>query len=224
MGRTFNGTTQDIGVVGSNVTGPGITWSVAAWIKATAGANNSVPFYSEGLNGNANPFVWLAVSAANKATIFLRANGGGSSDNFVTTASVATGAWVHFCITQTAGNLLSTYVNGIPDATFTRTGNSSGATTLDRIGFAFFVTNGDSFWAGSIAHAASWSRTLAAQEAKELANGLLPSHLGPLHYWTLFGVDSPEPDIGTGTHNTSVMGNAPSFIAGPPSSLDLLTV
>jgi len=221
MGRSFNGTTA-LGSVGGNVTNPGIEWSVGGWLKAASGANSNADIYSEGLNSNTNPFVQILISPADKCASFFRADGGGTSDSFTSTASIAIGAWVHILLTQTTGNLISLYVNGVLDSTFTRTGNSNGTTTLDRIGFAEFITNGGSKMVGSLGQWASWTRKLSAQEAKSLASGLTPSHLGPTHYWQIAGIDSPEPDVGIGTHVAQTVVGSPSAVSGPPVGLSLL--
>ncbi len=55
-------------------------------------------------------------------------------------------------------------------------------------------------WNGSLAHVAYWSRALSAHEVVGLAAGMLPSHLGPDHYWPLWGADSPEFDQGLAAH------------------------
>jgi hypothetical protein len=223
VSRTFNGT-NSVGIVGGNVSGPGIAWSVAVWIKAAALANTNADFYGEGLNGNSNPFLQWFMTVGNTVTAAFRADGGGSSDLLVGLATVADGTWKHMCLTQGTDNVITQYVNGVSDGTLTRTGNSTGTTTLDRVGFGFFVTTGTNLFTGSAAHGAGWSRKLAVQEVVSLANGLLPSHLGPTHYWPLWGVDSPEPDIGNGTHALSAAVSATAGATQPPTGVSLLTV
>lgn len=224
MARSFNGSSDNIGFVDGHISGPGIAWSVSVWIRATAGANSNKDFYSEGLNSNTSPFLQWFVTAANKATLAVRADAGGSSDQLAGSAIVADGNWHHLCATQTTGNLITQYVDGVSDGTLTRTGNSSGTTTLDRASFGDFVTNGANAFAGSIAHGASWGRILLGQEVKSLANGLAASHLGPTHYWPLWGIDSPEPDIGMGTRVTTSVVVGTTKASGDPPVGRLLTI
>lgn len=222
MPRTFNGSTDSIGYVGGFVSGPGIAWSYALWLKATAGANNAKDFYSEGFNNTTLEFLQWQILLGNTARAAFRADAGGSSDLLAGSAAVADGTWHHVCLIQGTDNVITQFVDGVSDGTLTRTGNSNGTTTFDRAGFGFFVANGSNPCACSVAHAAGWNRKLAVQEVKALANGLLPSHLGPVHFFPLWGVDSPEPDIGTATHPSAVMVGTTQPAAGPPVGLSLL--
>lgn len=200
MARSFNGTSDVIRADGANLaTLESGNVSFAAWVKASGAITNAV-YYGEGVNGNNPHLQWQTNSG--KWRGFLRDVNGLSMINGVSSAlTLADGTWHHFVYSQSlSGSTVSwqVYIDGAADSTAHGTyGSTNASCTRVSIG-ALARSTTTNFFAGTLLGVASWSRSLSAAEAKSLANGLPASRLGPSHYWPLWGVDSPEPDIGNG--------------------------
>jgi hypothetical protein len=106
---------------------------------------------------------------------------------------------------------MKSYIDGGAD--FTHADGTMG-TALTALGMGVLRRSSNSnFYNGTLSEVANWGRVLSATEVKSLADGLPASHLGPSHYWPLWGRDSPEPDIGTGTKKTGTL-TATAFSSG----------
>lgn len=208
MARSFNGTSDLIAVDGAvlNPTFSTSTFTVAGWLNGAAQQNKAL--YSEGRAATA-AFFYLATQNGTPNNKFLCAT---SSGAFATsTAVICDSTWHHVAVTFDGSGNWVMYVDGVSDKTgHTVFGNLS----LDRatLGALRRSTTGNWF-AGGLAHWATWTRTLAAQEIVSLHNGMLPSLLGPTHYWPLWGADSPEPDLGNGTHGAGTL-TGTGFVSG----------
>lgn len=202
MARNFNGTTARLNVNGAQLyNGLTTAYSLAFWVKAAS--QNGPIAYSEAHNTTSNFF---GIQTATGGLLRVAANNGSATIlNFTTVSAILNSTWRHFTYTQTTGRLSTAYVDGVSDATSTPGAASWVTTNNARIGDIDRSGVEQLFWAGSLCHLASWSRTLTAGEARLLASGLPPSHLAPDHYWPLWGVDSPEPDLGSATHVTGAV-------------------
>lgn len=219
MARNFNGTSDLINIDGAciNPNFSTTAFSVAGWLNGAAQINKYL--YSEG-SSTTTPFWGLAtqnggtgakLAFVSSATTFLTA----------TTATVADSTPHHVGVTLDGAGNWVVYIDGIADRNSSTT---RGSLTLARatIGALRRSTTGNWF-AGKLWDWASWSRKLAATEMASLAGGLPASFLGPAHYWPLWGVDSPEVDIGM---RPAVGGTltGTTFAAGARVGCDLLTV
>ena len=178
-------------------------FSVAAWVKATAATQKSV--FSLGRN-SASGQINVASGVANGALIrIVIVNDAGTTESDTTGAKTALdNTWHHVAVTLDTSRGVKRYIDGALDGSTTYT--SGGTYTFVRAGIGLLRrSTNTAFWPGSLAHVAAWTRTLAANEALSLASGLPPSHLAPTNYWPLWGKDSPEPDIGNGTHVTGTL-------------------
>ncbi len=202
MARKFNGTTDKIDADAAvlNVSGQQ-AFSVSFWVNASIAQSSVLDPWAVGASGAAGPFWQAQGDASGKITFSGRSATSGGTDSTTSTATVFDSTWHHVCITQPSGsNVVSIYINGVLDHTFTRTSLSNGASQVfNTLSFGYLHRNTSSnFYAGNLADVAHWTRTLSAAEVALLGGGHPAAELGPDHYWPLWGVDSPEPDIGNG--------------------------
>lgn len=195
MARTFNGTSDQIAADAAAQYSNAAAFSVSFWVKAAAAAQGHVVF-SEGLSSLSQTFCYFQTNSAKLMAV-------GRYNNTLylspsTTATVFDSTWHHAIYAQGASRDYQFYVDGVADASGTF--SSVTAFTADRVGMGVlrYFSGTFGFLAGTLAEVATFSRKLTAGEAQSLASGLLASHLGPTHYWPLWGIDSPEPDIGNG--------------------------
>ncbi len=202
MARSFNGTSDhiDADAATPNLSGQQ-AFSLSIWVKGSIANASSKNPLSIGAAG-AGPFFQFQGDASGKLVLGLRSATSGSTDLTTSTATVFDSTWHHICVTQPSGsNVVSIYIDGLLDHTFTRTSLSNSTTqTFTTLCFGAFHRSGTfaQFYGGVNAEIAIWARTLTLSEVKLLAAGHLASELGPAHYWPLWGADSPEPDIGNG--------------------------
>ncbi len=200
MARQFNGTTDLITVSAAHLTNAGIAFSISAWIKKAARVSDEI--YGEGNSGAAGPFfqVQLDGTTGTHLNVTARSATTGSSDSVLGTIVCVDSTWHHIAVTQNGSNLIKLYVDGVADTSGSRTSLSNTAgQTLNTASIGVLIRNTNAnFYVGGIGETASWDRELTATEVKLLSGGHPAAELGPVHYWPLWGVDSPEPDIGNG--------------------------
>lgn len=198
MARSFNGTSDMIVVDGAHLFSTGVASSFAFWINAAAQVGRCI--YSEGNSSVSTQQFSIdtqSVSPGNTCRFLIVTGGSVKVDN-TGSAVICDSTWHHVAITLNTSRNWVRYVDGATDGSGTYSIATAGF-NVAAMGVLRRNTN-TLFFAGSLAHMANWTRTLSATEAATLAAGLSPSHLGPDHYWPLFGVDSPELDLGNGTH------------------------
>ena len=223
MARSLNGTSDKIAANAAHLTNAGVAFTIAGWIKKSARANDAL--YGEGSTGAAGPFAELHLDGTTGQHIEFAARSGasGSADTITGTLTAADGTWHHIAVTQDSSNNIALFVDGTADTTGARTAlsNTPGQVFNTATLGAVVRNTTSSFFSGTMAHVATWSRQLSAAEIKTLAAGVPPSLLGPDHYWPLWGTDSPEPDIGTATHVTGTL-TGTTAATGSPVGLGLL--
>lgn len=197
MARNFNGSTDKIAVDSAHSWSNLANWSLSAWFK-TSSANTNREIYIE--QGTTH-FVVLGIASTSTKLRFTVDGTDTSGYRVFSSGTVNDDAWHHACWTQDSSGNFALYLDGTIQGSGTATPPSFTPSTAD-IGNS---TGGSNGWTGSLAHVATWGRKLSVKEITSLANGLLPSHLGPTHYWPLWGEDSPEADIGTGTKVTGTL-------------------
>lgn len=197
MARSFNGTTDliDINSMPAGDTSPNI--NLGCWINTSTIAGALM--CSDGGSGTGR-VIQFRVSA-NVVNFILFTTG--SAHSLSGSVTVTGGVW-HHVVGAFDGTTMRLYVDGSPDGTLTTGANGTLATKHFRIGAQISGVT-QQLYAGSMAHAFIRYSALSANEVKSLANGMLPSHLGVDHYWPLWGMDSPEPDIGNSSHATDVL-------------------
>ncbi len=202
MARQFNGTTDKIDADSAalNLSGQQ-AFSISFWAKATIAQANALNPFSNANSGAAGPFFQLQGDASGKLFVTARSATSGGADTTTSTATFFDNTWHHVVVTQPSGSsTLSIYIDGVLDHTFARTALSNNTTqTFNTLSFGYLHRNTSAqFFAGALAEVASWTRTLTAVEVALLGAGASAAELGPVHYWPLWGADSPEPDIGNG--------------------------
>lgn len=204
MARSFNGTSDLIAMNGAATWKNTVAYSVALWVSANTAATELV-CYSEGVSTSANGFIELFTQAVSTQKMGVRLrNTSATVLSFGSTATVFDNTPHHFTYTQDASGNYAAYVDGAPDASGTF--STANPPTCNRNTVGAFVRNGTGqFFPGIVWDVAKWSRQIAAGEAASLGAGLPASHINPDHYWPLWGADSPEPDIGGGTHTAGTL-------------------
>lgn len=225
MPRLFNGTTEFVAANAAHVTNGGVAFTISQWVNGAAQSLKNT--YGEGNSAAAGPFFQIQATSG-FVIMSARDTASGGSDQISGSHTAFDSTWHHICLTQTTGNLISQFVDGVADGSITRTtlSNAAGQTfNTTSIGTIVRNTN-NSLFAGRIAHTALWKRTLSLPEIKSLAAGLSPSLLSPDHYWPLWGTDSPEPNLGNHQLSASVVGTLTGTVAasGCPGNLKMLSV
>lgn len=221
MARLFNGTTNVIRADSARVFNKSTECSIAFWAKFPSPSTNKT-CYSESATANANNCISLGSDAVTgaKLRLFIKINiSSPSTIDTVGTITAFDGNWHHIAFTQNVSNNVKTYVDGILDL---NTSYSSAATysAVDLAIGALIRNTNSSFFQGSLAHVANWQRVLSPTEIIMLASGMLPLHLKPHHYWPLWGIDSPEPDIG----ETHVVGTLNGTTLSSEGLVELLSL
>lgn len=195
MARSFNGTSDLIDVGAAHSFADATAFSFSTWVKGSAQSDGRI--YSEGTSVTTNQFsIGSSASGSMNTCRFLIVSANSVKLDSTGTAVILNGAWHHLAITLTTGRGWTRYVDGATDGSGTYSAVGWGP---DRASIGCLDRNTNSFFfSGKLEQTALWGRTLSAKEVASLANGLPASHLGPKHYWPLWGVDSPEPDIGNG--------------------------
>lgn len=222
MCRSFNGTNQDIGMNTAAINASGNqALTIACWIRGSAAGAANGSFWAQANSAAAGPY-FAALGdpggSSGKWEMNMRSATSGSGDQPLSNNIVLDSSWHHICCSQPSGSaVISMYTDGLLDRTFSRTFSSSTSQTFNTLHVGKTQRNTDSnFLNGSVAELAIWTRTLSAKEIAALGKGLPPSFLAPLHYWPLWGVDSPEPDLGSGTHVGGSLTNSPTKGTGGP--------
>lgn len=224
MARSFNGTSDRIRADAARVCNKATACSFCAWVFYPSPATGR-EVYAEATTANTNNLFGFLTDTTTPSKVNLGIKINVSSPNTVNITGTATAfeaAWHHLLFTQDTGNNCKVYVDGIVDIS---TSYSSAATySANNLAIGALVrTSTTAFFGGRIAEVANWTRTLSAAEAVSLASGLPASHFAPAHYWPLWGSDSPEPDIGTGTHVTGTL-TGTSAASGGRTGRRLLTL
>lgn len=199
MARSFNGTSDLIAVTAAPFSSGSPTMTLSAFIKTSSSAAGAIIASDTG--SSPNRVYQFTKTALNKLQFTVFAT---SVVHTITGAtSVNDGLWHHVAAVND-GTTGWIYLDGVQDVTGAQAANHTLNLHNFRIGAQLVGVTG-AFWNGSIAHAALWSSALTVSAAVSMSAGLPSSHLGPEHYYPLWGADSPEPDIGIQTHATGAL-------------------
>lgn len=221
MARSFNGTSDLIRADSAHVFATATACSFSAWVQAAASATKV--FYAEAQTGsnNNNLRIQTDSTTGSHVEVIIHLTTSNLLD-LVGTKIAFDGTPHHITATQDTAHHWTLYVDGQLDATATATSTSISTISNLAIG-ALFRSSAVLFFPGTIWDVANWSRQLSAGEAASLGAGLPASFLAPDHYWPLWGLDSPEPDIGMGSHVTGTL-TGTSYANGSRVNADLLTI
>jgi hypothetical protein len=228
MPRNFNGTTDRIRADGASIfktTTGQVACSVSAWVK---GVFSGGTIYADGGTSNEGWGI-LCGTTVNQAKlrIFVDNNSGSVKlDRTGTLTAFEANVWHHVFFGQDAASPMNyiSYVDGILDLSGTYAASSGFQNPPARTGIGVLSRSGNgNLYAGIVAEVATWSRLLSISEIIALSAGLPASHFGPDHYWPLWGIDSPEPDLGIAAHVPGIL-TGTSFAKGGRTSPDLLKV
>lgn len=164
----------------------------------------------------------LYVDTGTVPTIVIRTASGFKSSN---SGAVSTGAWHHVAGIRTTVPGVSITLKVCLDGAYPL-GDSYGASDNNNTGDIFAIgaqqltSTPAGFFNGLIADAAVWNTNLLAGEVAALASGLRPYNIRQpnlVGYWPLDGVNSPEPDLSSFSHNGVLTGTVNA--AGPPLAM-----
>lgn len=213
MARSFNGTTDRI----SLTLGATLGLTLCAWIKTTTASAAACIIDND--TGSAGGRAYqLRVGSGKLQAITL------TGSTVVTTTgatTINTGAWVHVAMTVPTSGVVTVYVNGVSDGVSASHGWNVAGTAVN---IGAHNSGASQFFAGTIAECVlANSLLLPVRDLALLAAGVPASVLGVSNYLPLWGVDSPEPDIGIAAHAPGTL-HGTSFAAGPPVGRGLVTV
>jgi hypothetical protein len=210
MARGFNGSTDQATGNYWNGAGALAAASVSFWFYPTALVNA----YMGLVQGATADFFYLKSSGA----LALYTLPGNPSSDPVAGFTASTNTWYNLVFVSNNGVESILYINGsVVVSTMISVGNYLGMTTVN---LGFDPNNAGRNFAGRMADIAFWNVELTALEATSLARGVRPNRIRPAslkQYLPLFGLASPEPDLGGGAFNSTMTGTALAF--GPPVGL-----
>lgn len=210
MGRVFNGSTHLAKATGAQVvvnTRTAVCW--CCWMKGAGQQDKGVMM--EGRN-NATGSARIGtenVSGGTKARLLISSDAGVSVLDATSAGVICNSNWHHVLFGWDASGNWKFYLDGALDASGSLASHTI-TPTWAALGCNARNSNAQ-FFAGTIAHAANWTRLLSLTEVKSLASGLSPVLFAPVHYWPVYGIDSPEPDIGQGTHVAHTLTGPPTI-------------
>jgi hypothetical protein len=224
MARSFNATSDRIAVNSAKIAAQGTAFAILLYVKCTAPATDRY-LYSEGSSSSANPIFGIHDngSSGGKLTFFLRNDANTTVLNYTATHVQYDGSWHTVIYSQDASNNVKIFTDGANKETTSYA--TTGTLTTDRATIGALVRSGaGNFYSGSAAHVALFARNLTDGEAASLGAGhMLPPAFNPSHYWPLWGVDSPEADLGSAAHVTGTL-TGTSAVVGPSAPATLVSI
>lgn len=180
-------------------------YTVSFWYQNAAAPGNAVydqPFAWNSSFNQGIGFSWDHITAGSRQAWW---NYDGNYDEAKYTSTFSADTWYHLCATYDGTNLKA-WLNGTNEAT-TASGApaDSGSETINVFASA---GGGSSFDDGVVAELGVWNDDLTAGEIAELAKGKSPITVRPanqLHYYPIWGRNSPEIDL-VGGNNLTVTG------------------
>lgn len=198
MARSFNGSSDKISMATFPVVGSTTAYSIAAWIKP-----NTVNLIHSILgmdNGGPKRFLQFRISASAKLEL-VQFTAGESPTGLDGASSLPAATWSHVgCSCPGASGTSKMFVNGVVDGSAAAAGGAPVSVVDQAVIGAQLPSITNNPFPGSIACLAYWSAQIPDSWFAAMAAGALPSLFGPDHFWPLWGMDSPEPDIGMATH------------------------
>ena len=206
MARDFeSGSSQYLECATTPITAVDLT--ISAWIKP----ETAIASVIAGIFDDAGDLNWFALRIGGAGPGIQAAASNTTENAAVTSTNVAAGVWQHACATfgPAAGTDRAAYLNGAGKGTNTTNRTPAG---LDRvtIGARGSATR-TSYFDGLIAEVTIWSAQLNDNEVASLAGRVHPLTVRSaaiVAYWPLYGVGSPEPNLGTSALNMTVNGAA----------------
>lgn len=204
MGRTFAGADLVKATGGNVFGGDRVACSFGCWLNGSGQQDKIIMMDGRNLSTGFCRFGTENAVGGTKCRAVISGGSGTTRLDSTSTAVIADSAWHHVLFTLTSAGNWVLYIDGSSDSSGGPLTADAFSTTWMALGCLARNTNAQ-FFTGSIAHAANWSVALTAGQAKLLASGASPLHLAPAHYWPLWGLDSPEPDLGVSTHATGTL-------------------
>jgi Concanavalin A-like lectin/glucanases superfamily len=185
--------------------------------------NRQAPLYCGGGGGTIENFIILHDSTSGAGIQMVWTVGSANYQALSAPNTFDIGTWHHVLIATdyTAANH-AVYLDGVPlTITGSVTGPPDTGVTEFNIGAIHPTAEGMD---GRLADIAIWSGVrLGPAEARALAKGARPNTIRPgslLRWWPLDGIQTPEPDLGSGGFNNASVGyGSPSAAAGPPLAM-----
>lgn len=223
MARAFNGSSDLIDISSFPVAGSSTAYSVAAWVNPSSlAAIRSILGMDKG--GTARFFQFRIITTARKLEL-IQFNAAHSPTTLDSTSSLAINTWWHVgCSCPGSSGTSKLFINGVADNS-AAAGGGAAVSTVDaaRIGAQLPVV-GQNFFIGSIGYVAYWSAQIPDGFFSSMAAGASPLLFGPDHFWPLWGVDSPEPDLGVASHVTGTLTGTTQATIHQPVAMPILSL
>lgn len=213
MARSFNGTSDVIGLPIDALLRPSLPVSIHCWAKPSSLAASGL--FQNNKNDLTHKGVWLNVadSSGHIESGFGDNDGGSVSSSRrskVSTGAITSGVWNAVGCSIEAATTQAVYINGT-DATGSYSG--SGDVLAYNVGVGGKIGfSGGSYFPGSIAEVGFWNVALTAAEFAALGKGtspLLIRRSALIAYWPVYGVADPEADLaGLALNSTAITGTS----------------
>ncbi len=196
MARTFNGSSDKLGIDTALVTAEPLSFS--AWVNTTSNGLNTILATESLYPGNwANGWILFT---NNFVVWAYTASGAAHAGSFAaSTASISSGVWSHCAAVFAAANDRRAYANGANKGTEATSRAVDSGVNKTRIGVR--ASSEIQYCTGTIAEAAAWNVALTDDEVAILAKGYSPLLVRPaslIAYWPLVGRYSTEISLKSG--------------------------
>lgn len=221
MARAFNGSSDTIAISSFPVAGSTVAYSIAAWIRPTS---VSVIHSILGMDdGSPHRFLQFRVSASAKLDL-IQFTSASAATTLSSLTSITSNTWTHVggsCPGTNNSGTSKVFVGGVLDNSAT----SKAGQTVNAIGHADIGSrHGGDFFPGAIGYVAYWSAQIPDGCFSSMAAGASPLLFGPDHFWPLWGVDSPEPDLGVASHVTGTLTGTTQATIHQPVAMPILSL
>lgn len=223
MGRSFNGTTDQIGCGSGTANQPGSAMSASFWVNPSqlGGGSDTYALMVSNLNVTNQQAFGVYLKTDGKLAIYTKVNNYDGSGSH----TLSTSTWYNIVATYDTTNGLVGYVGGASDGTAAAAGSL--ATTTTTLQFGFDNSTAGRTFGGKLADVALWNVALTVGEVAALAKGVRANQVRPnalTFFAPLDGLASPEPDLSGNANNgtltgTSATTGAPLAILTPKRSI-----
>lgn len=205
---------------GGNSTFAGVSYpfTMAHWFNTTilGGSNQNMVMLYPSTNSGFNNIGTGIDGASSKAETFTSDTIGTFDVNILGSVALTTGVWHHIAMVCASSNNKISYLDGVATpTTFLQNLLSQGNVSVGN------YTGGSGVFNGSLAEIAFWSSALTPNEINSLVRGAATYSVRPnslLAYWPMWGLASPEVELGGG-RNSLTLANTPTKSNHAPITL-----